>query len=1559
MENRKYIKLLIPVFILGIFIFNINNVFAYEVETHAYLTDQIIKFYNQNSSSQQISDELKNYLIDGSRREDDIPRWMNHFYDPVYNRGFTISLFSWEKSKDWAQDDNNQNNLVYRVPTSIASVLTALEQGKISAISSETDFTWQQAIKFYSQGNKEKAMFLLGHILHLIEDTSVPDHTRNDSHPYDSPYENYTIQFNLTNPDKTLNTRLNNKTPIILSDLNSYFDGLANYSNNNFYSKDTIGMQSGYDSPEPDYFQTLEDGRSYGIHLDKDFGSYPIVMAKGLLGIKIDELLNRPLIMSNYWSRLSTKSVEYGTGVINLFFQQAEASKNNSDASQTQSKSFFSQVIDAVSNFFSDIFSSDQNLQPVAQISLNTQNSDQPNQNQTTNQQTNKTIQSSTANQTTSQLKNSKTQQQINSNQQIDNQDENLEPDQQTQDDQQIDEEQTNDQQETQPTQTVPTAKQCSFSTTQSPSHQGIIINEIAWMGATDDANNEWIELKNISGAAINISNWQLIDKGEQIKINLASINGNKNIQPSQFILLERTDDNSVPSITADLVYTGAISNTDEGLRLFDGQCNLIDEALTNPDWPAGNNTSAVERKTMERGSTSLTTGNDFNWHTSNAINGTPKKENSMPTIYSGGGGSGGGQTSNNPSTSSGQAKILINEVQTTPTSERFIELYNPNDSAVNLTNYYIQRKTKTASSFSSLVSKTYFENKTIPSHGYLLISRSALTNSDIVLDNLTLTESNTIQIKNSDGDIVDRVGWGQASDCENSCANEPPLSQSIQRKFQNNTFVDTNNNSQDLEIQSCPSPKTQSRNCQATQAPTNYVGANHIVISEIQVKGNSADDEFIEIYNPTDSIISLADFSIQYLSGIATSTAKIIKKNFNTLDQISAKSFFLLVNSNATSSLKDKADMTYSSFSLSGNSTGATLFLVGTTTIISNLDDLLIIDSLSYGNPILPVSNIIPTVPDANKSLERKAASISTTDSMILGEHQFWGNGYDSDSPDDFILRGLPEPQNSLNFPEPRTSPTTPVNFNISYSSSTLQLNFIWQPSQDFSGATSSIVYKITDISATSTILAITTSTTFTTTVDEVGRDYDFSIQAFDKDGLGSEDADFTISAPSFLSGLYFYNDPRDNNKNLIEAYYNSYPFMPDLFGQNKWDLIVFYLNSDAKNDLDNNFWQPNDLTNVLEIKYNNCTGGLTPRYSLILPNSQDYCGTSGGAYNSTFNFSQLEDNHFIIEIASSSQEANFNENDFITAAFYTTYSVQTFDGRAPSFQLAAIDKIKYYFGNLPTHEPPQLSGSINLNFDSQNSRLNLDWPKATDSDTLDSFLTYEIKYNNSDEWQLPTNATGTSKFVSPGDNLQISLRAKDDFNNYSTPTLTANWSYPTTNFYISQAEANNWSYTFGQKDGTEAASVNLQSITPQENFQFNKVILKIRQAPANNDANLKLSVYADNNSNQPDFTNQLGSTIISNVFNPDENRDMTFSFTSTISVNAGNKYWLVLEIDNYNSTNSYNAWHSNSWQNAVADGNVYSDAESGKMQKNWDGTYSSFSVNPDQDWYIKIGLQ
>lgn len=110
-------------------------------------------------------------------------------------------------------------------------------------------------------------------------------------------------------------------------------------------------------------------------------------------------------------------------------------------------------------------------------------------------------------------------------------------------------------------------------------------------------------------------------------------------------------------------------------------------------------------------------------------------------------------------------ANVLINEIEINPTEERFIELYNTSSSPVDLTKWYIQRKTATGSTFGSLVSKTYFEGISILPNGYLVISKNLMSSSDIIVDNLTLTESNEIQIKNSSQEVVDKISWESISE--------------------------------------------------------------------------------------------------------------------------------------------------------------------------------------------------------------------------------------------------------------------------------------------------------------------------------------------------------------------------------------------------------------------------------------------------------------------------------------------------------------------------------------------------------------------------------------------------------------------------------------------------------------------------------------------------------------------------------------------------------------------------------------------------------------------------
>jgi len=163
--------------------------------------------------------------------------------------------------------------------------------------------------------------------------------------------------------------------------------------------------------------------------------------------------------------------------------------------------------------------------------------------------------------------------------------------------------------------------KYCAQTNLSSPTRNSVIINEVAWMGISK-ATDEWIELKNITSNDISLKDYQLLDKENQIKVVFKEEDV---ILANSFYLLERTNDETVPNIKADKIYTGALSDTNESLRLFNSNCELMDEVLADPNWPAGDNSN---KKSMERKL-------DLTWQTySKDSFGTPRAENSITNAY-------------------------------------------------------------------------------------------------------------------------------------------------------------------------------------------------------------------------------------------------------------------------------------------------------------------------------------------------------------------------------------------------------------------------------------------------------------------------------------------------------------------------------------------------------------------------------------------------------------------------------------------------------------------------------------------------------------------------------------------------------------------------------------------------------------------------------------------------------------------------------------------------------------------------------------------------------------
>ena len=207
-------------------------------------------------------------------------------------------------------------------------------------------------------------------------------------------------------------------------------------------------------------------------------------------------------------------------------------------------------------------------------------------------------------------------------------------------------------------------------------------------------------------------------------------------------------------------------------------------------------------------------------------------------------------------------------------------------------------------------------------------------------------------------------------------------------------TTTSTTTTSTSITTTSTTPYSTTTTTIECTTTTTIPTIANHVVISEFLVDSSSSESafEFVELYNPTDQIVNITDWDIAYKSANGISWGKIADIN----GSIQVYGFFL-IGGNAIVPTPDIIDT-----SLGFSKTGGHIALRNDTNYI--------IDKVGYGNAI-DSENQACLNPPTDKSMERKPGYLNSTA----------GNGWDSDNNlEDFILRDLPEPQNSSFFEIP-----------------------------------------------------------------------------------------------------------------------------------------------------------------------------------------------------------------------------------------------------------------------------------------------------------------------------------------------------------------------------------------------------------------------------------------------------------------------------------------------------------------------------------------------------------
>ena len=352
-----------------------NSVLALDTATHEYLNNNIatmtlngFSFDTYLKTTLGMPDGVSNVLsssisgksfaiFDWLRKGglyEDKPPWVvpyirsaNHFHDPITDKGFT-GLPPGDSAIVWSQKPIGQQWIGCHYSwldsrDNFYKALTESDQTKRDEKFAET-----------FRG--------IGQLMHLIQDMSVPEHSRNDSHALPA-YEEWLADksnsiasdilsnssINPTYPDSTLLLKVspfsNATVPIAnLFDTNQYpasgtvatpgtTFGLSEYTNANFFSPDTIlassypypglsSMQAYDETLDPvtlkkrRYFRKTADGEQVEhLATSRWFYSYLPTSLKEL-GLKLDEK-----VYADYAAKLLPRAVGYSSALLDYFFR--------------------------------------------------------------------------------------------------------------------------------------------------------------------------------------------------------------------------------------------------------------------------------------------------------------------------------------------------------------------------------------------------------------------------------------------------------------------------------------------------------------------------------------------------------------------------------------------------------------------------------------------------------------------------------------------------------------------------------------------------------------------------------------------------------------------------------------------------------------------------------------------------------------------------------------------------------------------------------------------------------------------------------------------------------------------------------------------------------------------------------------------------------------------------------------------------------------------------------------------------------------------------------------
>jgi uncharacterized membrane protein YgcG len=842
----------------------VSRVFSYnDTVSHPTLTENAAFVYNASFDKKLSNDEIA-WLKWGSIEEDTPPRWLNHFYDPNKN----VGIDGLRSAKEWAMSPTMQSLWI------------------------RGNQTWQKAIDSYVSGDDKSAFIALGHVLHLIEDMTVPAHTRLDAHLIGDPYESWV-------EEKIQDNIHFDVQPTIVNDLLDVFDLVASYSNKNFLSKDTINESELKNLPVE---KMVHEGLLKECLVKNISGrDFCLVVIKTSKFGQISYSINDPFVNFDYFNLLGSKAVSYGAGVVKLFFDEAEKKKQ-----EQEQQSWWDKIRGWLG-------SSESSLLSLVGDSNNQQSSG-------------------------------------------------------------------------------------------SVGGGDISIDQSALDRLINPQNNQ-------------------SNSGENNGADQSA--GDSGIVSVQSVFVPQVTDDQAPR--SDL---GNLPKSDLGENLPQNNDNgqQITSQFFSPEQNSGDEPDDDNSSSQNASSTPITQGN------------------------SGGGGTSGGGGSSNNSNGSNENSGSDSEPENTETDIIFPETYATSTlfaiDPINIATTTVATTTAVfefssgdsaavfecsldSATSTPCVSPMQYEDLSEGAHDFQVVAIGQENNrdetpaainwtvdliapviSEIAADDTTRASAQINFL--TDETAYGKIEYGTTTlytlETEWETAASTSHSIILSDLIAGETY----------HFRALAKDEAGNESASVDNMFITSVNADHIVISEFSTGGiGGANDEWIELYNPTDQVVDLSSWSIQYRGGGA---ASFNRRNFASANVIPAHGFFLIANNSYTGGVP--ADLSHNTFAMSGS--GGNIFLADSQIDLESATSTAIIDKATYGvgANLFPETKEFVPAPNSTQSLERKANASSTTESLATGDDKWLGNSYDSDdNGNDFVLQASPTPQNSQSLTEPRDS--------------------------------------------------------------------------------------------------------------------------------------------------------------------------------------------------------------------------------------------------------------------------------------------------------------------------------------------------------------------------------------------------------------------------------------------------------------------------------------------------------------------------------------------------------